>query len=256
MWLAGHRELSSVPLDLRLSCVRTGHSKNMSPAPANYRPRHTTADTTQRVATRVAPTPVASGISFRKLPAASIEQISRTCDHWLGKAQGSYEHPANRHLFELVHELKALIEPMRAEEARKDQRLAHLEEVLLQWNEVFRGPGFGELASPAALAKALLEYKALNERLGMELHEARTTMSAQEEHFKAMLAQHHDAWAACQKRLTMRHAEEIARVRDLHAQQLRMLSVRAPDTYAATLEAAAVAASQAQHRSAASLAWQ
>ena len=223
---------------------------------ANYRPRHTTADTTPRVATRVAPAPIASGVSFRKLPAASIEQISRTCDHWLGKAQGSYEHPANRQLFELVHELKALVEPLRAEEARKDTRLAHLEEMLLQWNEVFRGPGIGELASPAALAKALLDYKALNERLGMEPHEAHSASAAQEEQFKATLAQHHDAWAACQKRLTLRHAEEVARVRDLHAQQLRMLSVRAPDTYAATLQAAAVAASQAQHRSAASLAWQ
>ena len=78
----------------------------MQPVQPTYRPR-------------IPPAPIASGLSVRKLPKASVEQIARTCDHWLGKTQGGYEHPSTRYLFEMAHELKALIEPLRAEEARK-----------------------------------------------------------------------------------------------------------------------------------------
>ena len=72
---------------------------------------------------------------MRTLPVASVDQIAKTCDFWLAKSSGDYGHPSTRHLFELAHELKALIEPLRAEELRKDTRLHHLEEMLAQWNE-------------------------------------------------------------------------------------------------------------------------
>jgi hypothetical protein len=87
------------------------------------------------VSARVAPAPVASGISFRKLPPASIQSIGSCVDHYLSKCQGSYEHPAARWLFECAHDVKALAEPLRAEEARKNERLRHLEDMLSQWNE-------------------------------------------------------------------------------------------------------------------------
>jgi hypothetical protein len=94
------------------------------------------ADTSDlAVRRRCAPAPLSSGVSFRRLPTASIEHVSRTVDHWLEKTRGSYEHPSSRHTFEMGHELKALIEPLRAEEARKDARLRTLEEMLAQWNE-------------------------------------------------------------------------------------------------------------------------
>ena len=94
--------------------------------PAHYEPR---------MPTRIAPAPIASGISVRKLPAASVDQIAKTCDHWLAKGGGDYGHPATRRLFEMAHEVKALLEPLQVEERRKDTRLHHLEEILAQWNE-------------------------------------------------------------------------------------------------------------------------
>ena len=122
------------------------------PMASTYEPRAT--------ATRMPPAPIASGISARKLPTASITQIGTTCDHWLAKSAGSgYGHPAQRGMFEMAHELKALIGPLRQEEARKDTRLRHLEEMMAQFNEVFgAGLGGGDLVSPAALAEALYRY--------------------------------------------------------------------------------------------------
>ena len=54
---------------------------------------------------RVAPAPLISGMSRRSLPAASFQQLSLVCDHFLGKGAG-YEGPASRLLFDLAHEIK------------------------------------------------------------------------------------------------------------------------------------------------------
>ena len=176
------------------------------------------------VPTRVPPAPIASGISHRKLPPASISQIAKCVEHWTAKAQGDYTHPSTRWMFEMSHEVKALLEPMRAEERRKDARLRHLEELLAQWNEVFGGPGVGELASPVALAQALHEQKETNQRLNDELSEVRRVASFTEQRCMQILAQHHQAHAACIEREAVRHAEEIARLRDVHAAQIRSLA--------------------------------
>ena len=58
-----------------------------------------------RIMDRIAPAPVSSGISRRVLPAASFQQLSATCDHWLAKGSG-YEGPASRCLFDLASEIK------------------------------------------------------------------------------------------------------------------------------------------------------
>lgn len=99
------------------------------PAPAKYTPK---------MPTRIAPAPIGSGVSVRKLPVASVDQLHAVTEHWLAKSGGDYGHPATRHMFEMGYELQALIEPIRAEEARKDARLFHLEEIMAQWNEVIR----------------------------------------------------------------------------------------------------------------------
>lgn len=117
---------SSRALSLLGKIIRTGSPMPIPPPPAKYEPK---------MPTRIAPAPIGSGVSVRKQPVASIDQIAKTCEHWLAKSGGDYSHPATRHMFEMSHELKALIEPLRAEEARKDARLHHLEEIMAQWNE-------------------------------------------------------------------------------------------------------------------------
>ena len=130
----------------------------------------------------------------------------------------------------MAHELKALIGPLRQEEARKDTRLRHLEEMMAQFNEVFgAGLGGGDLVSPAALAEALYRYKELTVQLKGELEKAAQAEAAHQEHFKLVLSQHHDAWQADRERQSRRHAEEVARLRDLHAAELRALALHAPE---------------------------
>lgn len=127
--------------------------------------RPSTAYVTGTVPSRVAPAPVGSGISFRKLPPPSHEAILASCQHWLSRSRGNYEHPSQRHLFMLAHEVSSLLAPLRAEHNATRARLNHLEAILLQWSEVFGAPAEGKLASPAALASELRSSQSTNESL-------------------------------------------------------------------------------------------
>lgn len=94
-------------------------------------------------------------------------------------------------------------------------------------HRIFGGPSSGELASPAALASALREYKKHNGRLSAELRQAREQAAAAERRCLEVLAQHHRAHAAEREREAQRHVEEVSRLRDLQAAQLRELRGRA-----------------------------
>ena len=110
---------------------------------------------------------------------------------------------------------------------------------------IFGGPDTGDLASPAALAAALSQYKHVTAQLTAQLEEMRKAQAATEERFKELLAQHHDAWKADRSRQSLRHALDVARLRDLHAAHLARLATRAPATYAEAAEAAAEEAAKA-----------
>ncbi|KAL1508666.1 hypothetical protein AB1Y20_004762 [Prymnesium parvum] len=113
------------------------------------------------VASRVAPHPISSGLSVRALPETSFDQLSKVCDFWLLKGAG-YDGPASRCLFELGHEIKALLQPLQQEEYRRKRRVQHLEQMMLQWIEVF-GDSDGEslrtgeekIRSPLAMMQML-----------------------------------------------------------------------------------------------------
>ena len=87
------------------------------------------------------------------------------------------------------------------------------------------------MASPLALAEALRKYKAVTNQLQWSVEEARAEVDANEKRCKDLLAQHHAAWVADREREAIRHAEEIALLRDLHAQQLRRLAAAAPEAF-------------------------
>lgn len=174
------------------------------------------------VSSRVAPAPTASGISFRTndLPRVSHRQIAATCDHFLTKCRGDYAAPASRWLFELCHEVKALLAPLFAEEQTTRARLQHLESLLYQWNEVFGAPRDDDLVSPAALAKALKEQKAANERLRADAEAASFAAIATERRCLEALAQHHRAHAQERERIAEQHAAELQRLHAMHEAQL------------------------------------
>ena len=117
-------------------------------------------------------------------------------------------------------------------------------------HRVFGGPGEGDFASPAALAAGLQKQKLLNQRLVAELQAAREHGAMAERRCLDILAQHHRVHAAERQRETMRHAQDEARLRDLHAASLRSLSAKAPTMYGAAAEDAAEAASKAMLRAA------
>ena len=89
-----------------------------------------------RVLARVAPRPVSSGISFRQLPPANYFELQKVLDHYLEKAKGEYTCKASRHLFDMAHEIKGLLEPLCSEDRQIRTRVAYLETLMRQWTEV------------------------------------------------------------------------------------------------------------------------
>lgn len=175
------------------------------------------------VATRIAPVEVASGISLRPedMPRTSLRQIARTCDHYLDKLRGDYTSKASRLLFELVHDVKVLLQPLDQEDSRTFARLQHLEGILAQWHEVFGAPSNDmDLVSPASLAAALQEQKSANDQLRAEAKAAISSAAAMERRCLETLALHHKAHAQERDRLVEQHAATIARMRAMHEAQL------------------------------------
>lgn len=79
---------------------------------------------------------------------------------------------------------QALIEPLQREESRRRQRLAYLEGLMLQWEEVFGGSGVNRhsddprLQTPLSLARSLRDQDRLIRDLSTQLAEAREVPSA------------------------------------------------------------------------------
>ena len=99
------------------------------------------------VLSRIAPAPISRGMSVRKLPRASYDEIEGVCNHYLAKvcAQrerapplasppltprplhtqtgGAYDGPASRAVFDLAHEVKALLAPAQEEDLTTMMRI-------------------------------------------------------------------------------------------------------------------------------------
>ena len=141
------------------------------------------------VQSRIAPAPISRGMSVRKLPRASYDEIEGVCNHYLAKTGGAYDGPASRAVFDLAHEVKALLAPAQEEEGRRRARVRHLENLMLEWEEVF-GQGSSAL-TPAVVVEQLRTQ-------GAEIAQLRARLAATEEYavaaeaeWERVLAGHH-----------------------------------------------------------------
>jgi hypothetical protein len=146
---------------------------------------------------------------------------AQACDYWLDKGSGGYDGPSSRALFELAHEVKSLLEPLRRAEAAKAARLHHLESILLQFNEVFEPGPSGDLASPIGLARALQAQQEQMAQMAEQLAVANRRAVVAESRCIATLAQHHRAHRDEMDRKTMQHDENLQQVRAACAAKIR-----------------------------------
>lgn len=159
---------------------------------------------------RVAPAPVGSGVSVRALPPASFKRLAATCDHYLSKG-GGYEGPASRYLFDLAHEVKALLEPLQREEAFKRERLRHLEEITASWNEIFGGQPGEKARTPHGMLRTLQAQQQAIDSLSAELQAARAAAEDTEQRCRQTVAAYHQQFQEELDRQARQHAAELER---------------------------------------------
>ncbi|KAK2944740.1 hypothetical protein BLNAU_20325 [Blattamonas nauphoetae] len=103
------------------------------------------------VLARIQPIPSTSGISLREYPLPSYSSLKQTCLHYEMKNTGIVCHKckASRNLFDLSKEIQEQLEPLIAEEKRKDERIALLEASIVEWEKYFVLPPSSNSRSPA-----------------------------------------------------------------------------------------------------------
>lgn len=62
---------------------------------------------------RVGPKGVSSGISFRKLPSPSLDEIKKVCEHYQIKCTGTYKSLASRYLYQMANEIELLVDALK-----------------------------------------------------------------------------------------------------------------------------------------------
>lgn len=62
---------------------------------------------------RVGPKGISSGISFRDLPPASLDEIKNVCDHYKEKCEGTYKSLASRYVYQMATEIDQLVEALK-----------------------------------------------------------------------------------------------------------------------------------------------
>ena len=102
---------------------------------------------------------------------------------------GAYDGPASRAVFDLAHEVKALLAPAQEEEGRRRARVRHLENLMLEWEEVF-GQGSSAL-TPAVVVEQLRAQSAEIAQLRARLAATEEYAVAAEAEWERVLAGHH-----------------------------------------------------------------
>ncbi|KAA0162644.1 hypothetical protein FNF31_03172 [Cafeteria roenbergensis] len=78
---------------------------------------------------RVAPFPISSGVSVRRLPEAKLVDIVRCCQHYESKCAGKYDKGSigARLLFDLSRDIQDLSQSLVQRDDDRDDRVRHLE---------------------------------------------------------------------------------------------------------------------------------
>ena len=119
-------------------------------------------------------------------------------------------------MFDLVNEVKGLLEPLRCEEAKRNERAAKLEVLMAQWNEVFgehREIGAAP-RTPLGMLERLQEQERTIEQLRSELDNATLSARMTEASCRKALAQREAAHRREMADVTRRCDESLARSRE------------------------------------------
>jgi len=88
----------------------------------------------------VGPKGVSSGVSFRKLPNSSLQEIANICNHYEAKCTGKYSSLASRYVMQMGKEIREQVTVLEEMESRELDKTSarELHEALQDWKNNFR----------------------------------------------------------------------------------------------------------------------
>eukprot|EP01041_Mallomonas_annulata_P006056 gene6056-12213_t len=110
---------------------------------------------------RIAPKGISSGISIRLHPDASIEQVRKTCYHYLDKCRGKYADSklAARYVYQLAHDVLVQMDHWKDETDVYLLNMKLIENLVQEWNYFFP-TSLQEFNSPKLIAMKLEQQQA------------------------------------------------------------------------------------------------
>ena len=173
-------------------------------------------------------------MSVRRLPKVTLEQVLKVCQHYEQKCSGKYSSKtlAARYVFALSREVSKLVSTLRDVRSLETSRLAYLEELMREWEEVFGQPsrhilmgaaGDGLVqVTPRSVHAALRRAEERCVTVEGALDALRSQHQAHIDRFEAVIDEHH---AASRKQY---HSEMTRQKRRFHAEseQVRSLAGR------------------------------
>eukprot|EP00762_Andalucia_godoyi_P008100 ANDGO_02159.mRNA.1 hypothetical protein AMSG_04383 len=136
---------------------------------------------------RIRTKPTASRISLREAPAATLDAMLRTCDHYERLCAGYYEPQtrASRYVYDLSKEIKGMVgelnEKYGDEKREIEERIAYLERIMSDWNHCF---GNDRSVTPSTLLEKFNKNVREFQKVSAQLKDAEDRACRQKEEYE------------------------------------------------------------------------
>jgi hypothetical protein len=169
---------------------------------------------------RVGPPGVSSGASVREAPSACVEEVRRTCHHYVEKCAGKYtdNKTAARYVHQMAKDILSQLAGVAAEIRAQESTPAIIQELLDEWNKQFP-PSLKSYGTPkhiaATLQKQHKEIAQLQEDLKIEKTRRTTDLESVMRSMDGQLKASRDSVIGERHQLSLNHDYQIKEMKNL-----------------------------------------
>mmetsp|Transcript_22955 Transcript_22955/g.71355 ORF Transcript_22955/g.71355 Transcript_22955/m.71355 type:complete len:662 (-) Transcript_22955:82-2067(-) len=186
---------------------------------------------------RVGPPGVSSGLSLRRFPTSTIDELRRVCTHYEDKCGGKYAatSPAARYLFQMSREIMIQLSALEAWLQEKTKMAASVNEERRQWDEHFSpsakqrllvGLPNAAFATPAEIAQYVRDMQELLQQRQDQAVAAERQSRTEVDNLQNILQSHRAVARVQADEDRRRHEEDLAAARAQLEDVVRDLSAK------------------------------